>query len=56
MANTVNDRKGYPIDCGYRGWIPDFKGRGRWMIFATEGEYNDAYKEAVIGSWKKRAS
>lgn len=31
---------GYPISCGYKGWVGD-----RWMLFPTESEYYEYMKE-----------
>ena len=43
--------KGYSNGFSYVGWIPDKRG-GRWMFFATEAEYKEAYNEARIAMWK----
>lgn len=32
--------KGYVVGAGYMGWVGD-----RYMIFATEGDYVEYYKE-----------
>lgn len=31
-------RKGYPVNCGYMGYIED---EGRYMLFSTEDDYNE---------------
>ena len=51
-----NDPRCHPVGYSIRGWVPDFKGGGRWMFFATEEEYKEYYREAVIDSWKRKAS
>lgn len=51
--NTINDPRCHKLGYSWRGWIPNFKGGGRWMLFATEEEYHEYYNEAVIDSWKK---
>ena len=56
MSTNANDKKGYYVGYSYCGWVPNFKGGGRWMYFSTEKEYEDYYKEAVIDSWKRKAS
>ena len=34
--------KGYPIDVGYMGYLPDIKG---YQLFPTEKEYKKYYRE-----------
>lgn len=34
--------RGYPTAYGFMGRMPD----GTWMMFATESEYIEAYREA----------
>lgn len=46
--------KGYHTGYSYVGWMPDGKGGGRWMYFATESEYHEAYNEHQIQLWKQK--
>lgn len=34
--------KGYSVNAGYYGWIPS---EGRYILFATEGDYEELYLE-----------
>lgn len=34
--------KGYPVAFGYMGYIPKL---GRFVLFSTEAEYEEIYKE-----------
>lgn len=36
--------KGFYTNYSYHGWIPWL---GRYMVFATEGEYEEYYREMV---------
>lgn len=46
--------KGYYNGYSFVGWIPDKYGKGRWMFFASESEYREAYNERVISNWKSQ--
>ena len=37
--------KGYDAKSGWMGWMPDGNGGGKYQMFDTEKEYQDAYEE-----------
>lgn len=36
--------KGYVVSTGYMGYFPEI---GKYLLFATEAEYADAYREEM---------